>query len=821
MSRHITVLTSLALPALLALVVLVALPAPPALRGVTTGAAQAAGLHDPSAWSVFLPAEEIQQLVPWNGRLAGADKVGGLLLLDPAAFAVEVLTTREGLTVNGLLDVATDAQGRLWIATNGGGIVRLDASFAVRRITSLLQPKVTTLAADGDVVFYGTDQGAGRIVGGLPEATYTVGDGLVADGVRAVAAWGGRAWFGSVAGVSEFASNVFTTRDQGLGRVFIYDIVAGPRGVFVATDLGVHWFDDAAQSWVPAAAGLAEGIRNLALSDSTVVALSFPVSGAQRVYQLPPRSAAWQVASVASVDRELLCAGAAPDGQLWLGGTQRDAQAIAQDPRSVFLRADEGASAVLRRMFGASTRGSAAVASDGAGGAWMATEASRAGVTHLRPEGSAVAYNLDAAVAGVGWCTARTKISVLRARDGSLWVSTLPDCVTRVVPHASDDPREAVYESYTDQNSGIRTRRVVVVAQDPVGRLWFLSDGGGSPTSTLDRGIDILLDPSDPVPATSWMQLRLQNSQLVGESVRGVTFGPGGIAWIAVDGQGVQRWDTDGPAGDETLAQTAVNPVRWDLIGQARLQGSLISGVALRSPRAIAIAPDNTLWIGSSDEGLLHIQYVRPDTLLIGLDQFGERLFGPGLLSANVAAMQFDHFGALWVATAAGLNRVTGSQQDLAVDAFTTLPAFDGQLYSPEVISPLPGANVFALGYDAPRDHLLIGTQTGFAVLDVAAITPAPAAAPAIYLYPNPLRAGQAGVRLGGFEGTCQVQIYTLAGVKLLPEPVDVRAGDLVWDARIATSDFTYDTRPVASGLYLVVLDHEGRRSQLTLAIER
>jgi hypothetical protein len=51
---------------------------------------------------------------------------------------------------------------------------------------------------------------------------------------------------------------------------------------------------------------------------------------------------------------------------------------------------------------------------------------------------------------------------------------------------------------------------------------------------------------------------------------------------------------------------------------------------------------------------------------------------------------------------------------------------------------------------------------------------------------------------------------------------VDVQAGDLAWDGRyVSSSAGTTEDLPAASGLYVVVIEVDGKRMQRTLAIER
>jgi len=621
--------------------------------------------------------------------------------------------------------------------------------------------------------------------------------------VRALAAFDGVAWFGTDAGVSEFsrARNDFVTRNDGLPPAArdIRDLVADAQGVVAATAAGVFAYDPADSTWAPVASGLDFDVPRIARTGAGLVA----VTAFNAVYRWTPPATQWEALALDSGDVELHSVVEAADGTVWYGGSLRDPSRNGVQVAATFWR-DGGVPISRSGLHGSQARG---IHADGDGGVWVGTFPVRSGVTRWRADGSVNPYNYVGD--GVGWCAANAQLAVLQASNGDVWSSAFGNCVTRMVPAPSDDPADATYESFDPDNSPLLSRRVVRIAEDPQGRIWFLSDGGGS-DATVNKGLDILVDPTQPYQPSSWIKADLNNSGLEGTNLKGVTFDDGGVAWISVTGVGLQRWDYDG-FGNDGVIRTVDQSGFWSTI-----DGEEDLGVSLTNPRGVEIAANGDLWVATNDQGLVRFRWNSGVVNLVTRVQVSS--FGPTLLSNQVRTLLLDRDDNLWCATDAGLNRVRGAGPDLAVDSWTDFAAFDsrnlGQSFLPDIISPLPGSNVQTLAYDRAAHRLFVGTQTGAARLDLDAIASAPPEGFEATLYPNPIRGLDQVARVTGFDGEVDVEIYTLLGV-LIATKSGVEAGEQIWDTR----DFSSD--PVAPGLYLVRLRRDGDSIRLVLAVER
>lgn len=117
----------------------------------------------------------------------------------------ERLSTRTGLSSDGVRAIADDAEGNLWIGTAGGGLNRLrDGQFTVfrKRDGALPSNDVSCLLADDDgVLWIGTPGGLVRLAGDQ-WTRYTTEDGLVSNGIGYLLEDGeGSLWLGSNAGL--------------------------------------------------------------------------------------------------------------------------------------------------------------------------------------------------------------------------------------------------------------------------------------------------------------------------------------------------------------------------------------------------------------------------------------------------------------------------------------------------------------------------------------------------------------------------------------------------------------------------------------------
>ncbi len=790
--------------------------------GVSMSAvALAEGLRDRDAWEVLVPRNRPVDSVWWQGRVVVADDGGGLFLYDPQSSRLDAWTTREGLTSNFLTAVDADTSGNLWVGSRGGGMMRVRGPGVTKAITGLLENSITDLAADGGHVYYGTLSGAGRVAGGFPERVYQTSNGLPSDEVLSVAAFNGIAWFGTPLGVARFdrETSLLQVVNQGLGsNLEVLDLDASAKGTFVSTADGVYAWGDSTWIALPVPPVLVERLvpvtgRMIGLADGDAA------------YELTDGATSWVPFNLdatsydfTTLDNggEIQYPGAveAPDGTLYFAATSLRPGTIRNDPLTTLWIPGVGDIGALRGLFGSEIR---AMAPDGAGGVWLGSFPVFDGITHWRSDRSVVAYALRDAdpsdAVDLGWMQA-LKIAALVDRRGDLWVSTFSKGLTRMRPSSDENPATSSYLHLRPEDSPLRSKRVVAMAEDPKGRLWFTSDAGAA-VGDLNIGVDILLDPTDPLNPASWLKLTPANSLLSGPAVMAIDFQGADRVWFSVNGAGIQRWDYDGTTGSGDIEVTTMTDAfSWKRI--ARLPDTA-GGVDLAAPRGLEFTSDGRAWLAAEGNGVFRFD---PESSLQPweVDQIRLSTFGVTLLSSLVRAIALDGRGALWVASDVGLDRITETSEGYRVDAFSDLPTFEsrdlGRIYSPDILSPLPTSNLTNLVLDRERQQLYIASKAGAARIDLGQLTSASSGEFMFSVSPNPLRAEDTGFVVSDFDGEATVEVYNLLGVRILRR-TGVRAGDQVWDARNRLGDF------VAGGMYVLRLQTGAGSAQRTVAIER
>ncbi len=767
-------------------------------------------------------------MVLFDGRLVAATPRGGLLVIDPATGTIGRFNSGDGLTSDAVNDLAVDANGVLWVATGGDGIgaaglCRIESNWAVRAVSQdLASEEITAIAADGEFVYYGTrSSGAGRISSGLPDAIYTQPThGLASDRILRVSAYGGVAWFSTPLGVSRLRDNAFTTVNSGLTAPVVRDLVATPNGVFAADRRGVKRFDESSQSWVEWGSGLSDSLRALSTDGDDLIGLGWTGTA----WRLPAGETTWQSRSLQTQLRNYLCLAADGLGHVWYGGALVDLRRTLQGPIALVYEPDRDLSLVVAGLLGVDVRN---VITDGEGGLWVSCLAPYNGLTHWRADGGFIRYDFAEDTAGFGWCANTTKFGLARDASGALWVSNFKNCLTRMIPDASDSPELAQMLHLTRDSSPLRLVRIREIEVDPQGRVWLLSEGNATDQGL---GIDIITDPSRPQDVDAWLELSPANSGLEDGWVRSVTFQAPGTAWLCIEGKGVQRWDYDGPLDDGVLRQSQMDLASaWDLIPY----DGASPAVQFSSPRQVAIAPDGLVYIAAADLGVLEVKYTpyaaSPFDRIRFLRVFREGQAGLGLLTSNVKGVAFDERGALWVSSAAGLNRLRDLDGDLKIDAWTTVEAFNTfqlQLagYRGEVLSPMAGGELGRLLYDRERGEIVVGGTLGLTRVRADLELPPPSAEDEVsfVIYPNPYPGpggDDRGIFLSGIggEGDVRVEVYDLQGVLIAEGTfrVDELATRPVWDVK----DRQFN--PVASGLYVVQVTRAGASFAETLAVEK
>jgi ligand-binding sensor domain-containing protein len=755
-------------------------------------------------WSTHSDASFVNAIRSFDGRIWAATE-GGLIVFDPADSGFTRVTTADGLPQNVLWDVGMDGDGRVWVATADVGLVSFLPGPAPRGFlhftgSSVVSDQVRCLDVQGDLVAYGTTQGAGTFFAGAPGDLITAGPGGLPDPqVNAVAIDGVLLWFATSGGVAVlFPDGRVETVNDGLTSLQVNDILVEGGSAWAATADGVYAFDDADSTWESTGA-IPLGqlpVRSLARSgnvlyqggENGVMANS---NGADWIFvdQSGQNAIYRGVYNLGSLRTTVVAT--SPDGAVWCGsgfpGKERGANLSVYDGGGWRNLAPNGPlnNRVLAMSLGPD------------GTLW--TSHRYRGISYLREGMGWNGYTELRGPGDVGLTAAGFQFCLLADRQGILWSSPLGDDLDELHYGSLGTRSDDLWDYHEKGDGTITSTRHLRGLEDPGGNRWFLSDDDdGSFLTSGNEGIDIL-----GAGGTQWISRKSVGGTLAGPSVPDAAFYPGGEIYLAVNTVGIQRWS----AGSYDAADlAATDPSTGPLV---------LDSVDLPGDRLIALeGTEAALWVGT-DGGLLRLDRLTGelDTLTAKVEA-GE----PGLLSAEVNDLLLDVRGDLWVATGAGLNVLR--QEDMnRIDAYTTNLALRRQVsfdYPSRVLSPLVDSRCVALAESPDGRILYVGTVKGISRIEfVERALPAPVL-DEIYLYPNPVNAalGHSSVKIGRLDRPAAIRVYTVEG-ELVHEQQVGGAGEEIWDLT------TLNGFKARSGTYLVRIEVDGRATVRVLAVAK
>ena len=150
-----------------------------------------------------------------DGKVWFATAGGGLFLLESDIWTNFKADPDTGLSNNILSSLGFDADGNLWIGYNFGGASLFDGVDFVHFDASdgfTTNAVVTSIVAEGANMWFGTDQGVFLKVGSNWTAYNSANSGLVSDVITSVAIDpSGDKWFGTLAGLCRFDGTNWTT----------------------------------------------------------------------------------------------------------------------------------------------------------------------------------------------------------------------------------------------------------------------------------------------------------------------------------------------------------------------------------------------------------------------------------------------------------------------------------------------------------------------------------------------------------------------------------------------------------------------------------
>ena len=723
--------------------------------------------HAAGAWSTYIRAFGYNQL------LAGADTVwcateeAGLLRYVRSSGAF-LQTTREpgGLASNQISSIAFDRRGRLWLGTRDAGVSRLDPDGTwglLNAFDGLPGLDVNTLTAQGDTLWIGTTTGLalwnGReISGALPDGTgyspFANNDivGIVVRGDSLWVATRGGVYYSNIAG----GLAAWTEADTNLPLDKVTALATDGVDVFAVAN-NAPWRVGASGTW-----NVVGGISNVYLISGAFGTVH--ASSDLGLY-------AWNGTGWSPVNTALTSNGGAStfavtrdaSGKVFAANRDGMFEQTPSGPWTLHLpEAPPGNNmqsvAVQGARVYAGTFAEGVGRLETAGGTW----------TNWYPV--PCASNCDQTFLDPSFA-----FGLLVDRQGKKWIGIWGTALEKF--DDSGAPPQFTH-LWVGAGSPIDNHTWVwSTAADSVGNRWFGMDtpnlGCNCPQDPI--GIDVY-GPADTLIAN---YQTTNTPDMLGNQVRALSVDRRGDLWVGYGLKGVQRFTPSPPGPLTSHLNLEPSGANWNVFGvvahndsiwvfsdgDLRLYTNFGSAGGSKQSYAIPAAP--------ASRGALHPLAVAADgTAWVGSVN-GARAYHPGgltedftasnspLANDEIRSIAIDHAtGAIWFATAGGLNR-----------------------YDP--------------GYQAPAPPTL--------------------AKLAIKVYPNPaLLASGIGIslRVSGNGSAYRGQVYDLNG-RMLRRLSAGSNGQILWDGRDS------DGSLVRPGLYFVRVEAGGRSAVARVTLLR
>jgi ligand-binding sensor domain-containing protein len=703
----------------------------------------------------YINSNDVRGIAVWDAALALATR-GGVVIYDPATGMFrKILRAPSGLPTNDITCVAVSPSGTLWAGTQGSGVARIRPDGGPRRtLTSfdgLPSDAVTTLYVRGDSIWVGT-------AGGVALFTEIAASGQVA--LRRVDTTARTA--GGLIG------------DQITGFATVGDTL------WCATTAGLSTFSQG--TWTARSAALAGAVmpRGLAVHRDTLWAATSNgpyryVSGFfGAVTGGHPSGGSWVVRSIGGT----LYSGAQAALVLRYTGPAWSAVGPGGPPQAAVVDIAGGPDGALY----AATR-VGLVRYDGPSDSWIPVlspgplqdvflppsvhaAANAEGVWFTSGNNHAVVHydgrtweTLTSQSTG-GQLDNTSVFGLLLDRDGRVWLGHC--CSGADPPPRLDrfDPAAGAWDRPPGSN-------FITLAQAPSGRVFAGGVEYGNGIYEYDATSGALLDSLTPSNTQGGI-----GPGLASNIIRDLEFDAAGKGWIALRDVGLDIWDGGG------------TPARGDDIWT-----HVSAGLPTQFNYSLAVESPSRAWLGTGG-GLARIESGAvtgtwtPQTV-------------PALPAPQVNDLALDAGGNVWIATDAGL----------------AVLAPDGTLETYTVADGLVDDAVACLAWDDAAGAMWAGTAHGISRI-VRGGGPAPGFSGRTYVYPNPVRESDSGVRLGGLTDAIQGEVRDPAGRLIRRFHADPTS-TLIWDL----------TRPgggaAAPGIYLVVLRDKGASRILRIAVLR
>jgi hypothetical protein len=748
-------------------------------------------LAESGDWNVYVNASAINRIMCVGDSIWCATR-GGILIFSLVDSSYVQHLDGLGFRSTDVSAVARDDRGSVWMSFMTSGVARIDrfgsAEPSVKLYSSvidgLMSDSVTCIVAAGMDVYYGSKRGVAKFYDNLHSFEPVLSDSLEGVYVHDLLVRGDTLWIACDAGVARFLRSNFSYTMYRIGAAASLCVHGG--AVHCAGANGIQRFDGSVWNSLGRPDGLipigvASGAGTLycitagkayrfAGSSWTDISANMKTLFAQKYYIW----SSFDMLKSITVDSR---------GTPWIGSYE------AQLDHGAYLCAYVSGAWINKAPVQLSQNGIVALSFSAANGIWASTR--YYGISFRSNDGEWATYwKLRSPSDPAGLSYFLNNIALLYDSQGYLWSCAFLD-LDRIKINDPFDKGDDEWTHFTLNSGTITTNRFVKAKEDPAGNRWFLSDDVAQNEGMF--GINIV-----SADGASWLSVNPNTAPgMAGGSVFDVTFGPGGLVYLALRGYGVQAWYTGGY--DWTHLS--------DLAGDG--WSTIIEPTDLTSKELYAVerGADGAVWVGTS-AGLVRWKAGAIDSLTVKMNP-GQR----GLIGAKVYDLQFDGAGNLWVGTDLGLNKITPGG---SIEAFTSAGAWQSDLYPSSVITPLPSPVCAALEYDRANNFLWIGTGNGLARLDVTPKRVADIPLSKMILYPNPVHIsrGDGSLKISRISGEVSVLVYTAEG-ELVHEARGVADGGEVWDL------LTLNGFKARSGIYIVKISKGGQSEVRKIAVIR
>jgi ligand-binding sensor domain-containing protein len=763
--------------------------------------APGASLAESGDWEIFVNASAINR-INCIGDSIWCSTRGGILIFNLGDSSFVQHLDGLGFRSTDVSGVTRDTDGSVWAGFTTSGVARIDHFGSARpevklyttTIDGLLSDSVTCIASAGDDVYYGSTSGIAKFYDNLHSLEPILSDSLEGVHVREILVRGDTLWIACERGVARFLRSTFDYTMYRIGRSTSLCIHGG--AVHVAGTNGVRRFDGSA--WV--SLGLPGG--SVPLSVASGAGALYCVTAA-KAYRRDGSSWTDITANMKTMFSQkytiwsgfdlLKTIAVDPRGTVWVAGLE------AQINRGSYLSAFLSNSWINKAPENLSQNGVVALSVVTGQGIWASTR--YFGVSYRSNGGRWETYSkMRTSTDEAGLSYYLNNIAFLRDSQGFLWCGAFLD-LDRIKINDPFNKADDEWEHYALNEGTITTNRFVRAKEDPEGNRWFLSDDVLGEEGLL--GINIL-----KADGTAWLSVTPSTAPgMAGGSVFDVSFGAGGVAYLALRGYGVQAWYTGG--------------FDWAHLSDLASDGwnTLIEPGDLASKELYAIesGSDGAVWVGTAS-GLVRWRSWKehPIDSFTVMTRPGE----VGLIGAAVFDLEFDGAGNLWVGTEQGLNKIT---PDGTIEAFTSAEAWKGDLYPSSVISPLPSHICGTLAYDRDANVLWIGTANGLARFAMTPAREVEKPLSRMILYPNPVHISRGDtevkIKIWGISDRVlervlervSIRVYTIEGELVDSQEGAVKIGDKVW--RIWDL-LTLNGFKARSGIYVVTVS-DGRSTEI------